>query len=426
MAPSRISTSLSRRRFVKYLGYTPFALPLATAAMWPGEEESLPPHADVIPKPAHVSQPTKPITSPKEALNVFDFIPVAEKNINEISPAHWPYLMTGSDDNLTVQANRDGFQLFQIRPRRFVDVLNVDTSVELFGERYASPIMLAPIGSQQAFHPDGELASARAARDRGVLFILSTVASTGVAEVAKEYQRPLWFQLYPTNDWEVTRQIIRKAERAGCPVFVLTADNPVRSNREGQWRAGDKKQALCQNCHGPDIIDYNREHPCFDGIDVSRVTTHLLPITWDLVSRIREVTRMKLVIKGVVTSEDAELCVKNGVDAIIVSNHGGRQEESLLSTIEVLPEISKAVNRKIPVMIDSGFRRGTDIFKALALGADAICIGRPYIWGLGAFGQSGVERVLELLQNELKLTMQLSGTTSIANITGEFVRKRPR
>jgi len=144
------------------------------------------------------------------------------------------------------------------------------------------------------------------------------------------------------------------------------------------------------------------------------------------VNRIRGVTKMKLAIKGVMTAEDGELCVKNGIDAIIVSNHGGRQEESLLSTIEVLPEIVKAVNRKIPVLIDSGFRRGTDIFKALALGADAVCIGRTYIWGLGAFGQAGVDRVLELLQNELKLTMQLAGTTKVSLITSEVVRPRPR
>ncbi len=426
MARNRILNFLSRRRFMKYLGYSPLAVPFATAALWPSQRESVQASDGVIPEAAHAFQVGMPIASEKEAVNVFDFIPVAEKNITGISPAHWPYLMTGSDDNLTVQANRDGFQLFQIRPRRFVDVLKVDTSVELFGERYASPIMLAPIGSQEAFHPDGELASARAAQARGILFILSTVASVDVADVSREYQRPLWFQLYPTNDWEVTRKLIEKAERVGCPMLVLTADNPVRSNREMQKRAGDKKQVLCQGCHGPEIIDFNREHPIFDGIDVSRVTTHLLPITWELVERIRRVTRMKVIIKGIVTAEDAELCVRNDIDGIIVSNHGGRQEESLLSTIEVLPDVVSAVKGKIPVLIDSGFRRGTDIFKALALGADAVCIGRPYIWGLGAFGQPGVERVLQLLQNELKLTMQLAGTTSISKITAEFVRRRPQ
>ena len=421
-----IPTRLSRRRFMKYLSYSPLVLPVAVGISTPGEQESVAPSAGVAPNAAHAVQTEKPIASEKEALNVFDFIPVAQKNITEISPAHWPYLMTGSDDNLTVQANRDGFQLFQIRPRRFVDVLKVDTSVELFGQRYPSPVMLAPIGSQQGFHSDGELATARAACERGIQFILSALTSYDVREVAKAFERPLWFQLYPTNDWDVTRKLIEKAEGTGCSALMLTADNPVRSNREMQWRSGEKDQPRCAGCHEPGVQAFLREHAMFEGIDFSRVTSHLFPITWDLVDRIRHVTRMKLVIKGVVTAEDAELCVKNGVEAIVVSNHGGRQEESLLSTIEVLPEVVQGVNGKVPVLIDSGFRRGTDIFKALALGATAICIGRPYIWGLGAFGQAGVERVLELLQNELKLTMQLAGTTSVAKVTADFVRRRPR
>jgi (S)-2-hydroxy-acid oxidase len=422
----RICRKLSRRRFMKYMGYSPLALPFVAGACWPGQQESVPASAGVIPEAGHAVQAVKPIASAQETLNVFDFISVAQKNITEISPAHWPYLMTGSDDNLTVQANRDGFQLFQIRPRRFVDVLKVDTSVEVFGQRYASPIMLAPIGSQQGFHPDGELATARAACERGIQFILSTLTSYNVRDVARVYERPLWFQLYPTNDWDVTRKLIEKAEDAGCSVLMLTADNPVRSNREMQKRAGEKDQPRCAGCHKPGVQEFLREHAMFEGIDFSRVTSHLFPITWDLMGRIRRVRRMKLVIKGVVTAEDAELCVRNGSDGIVVSNHGGRQEESLLSTIEVLPEVVRAVKGKIPVLIDSGFRRGTDIFKALALGADAVCIGRPYIWGLGAFGEAGVARVLELLQTELKLTMQLTGTTSLSMITPEFVRPRSR
>ena len=162
----------------------------------------------------------------------------------------------------------------------------------------------------------------------------------------------------------------------------------------------------------------------FDGIDFSQVRSHLHPITWDLVDQIREVTQMKLVIKGVVTPEDAELCVRHGIDGIVVSNHGGRQVESLLSTIEVLPEVVKAINGKMPVLIDSGFRRGTDVFKALALGASAVCIGRPYVWGLGAFGQAGVERVLELIQAELVVNMKMAGTTDISKITPDFIRSR--
>lgn len=298
--------------------------------------------------------------------------------------------------------------------------------MELFGQRYPSPVMLAPISSQQAFHHEGELALARAARARGAQVILSTLTSCHLRDVVKEYQHPVWFQLYPTNEWDVTKQLIESANRAGCPVLMLTADNPARSNREMQNRAGNKTEPKCRACHEPGVQAFLREHAMFEGIDFSRVRSHLHPITWDLVDRIRRITQMKIVIKGVVTGEDAKLCVSHGINGIVVSNHGGRQEESLLSTIEVLPEVVKEVNGRIPVLIDSGFRRGTDIFKALALGATAVCIGRPYVWGLGAFGQPGVERVLELLEAELAITMKMAGTTAISRITPNYVRRRPR
>lgn len=400
MTPSN-PRALSRRRFFDYLRASPLFWPLAALAQKPAETL---------------------IATPAEAFNIFDFIPVAQKNI---PPQHWAYLMTGSDDNLTLQANRDGFQLFQIRPRRFVDINTIDTSLELFGQRHPSPIFVAPCGSQRAFNAQGEVATARAARAAGAQMILSTAASTSVRDVAREFQRPLWYQLYPTNDWEVTRQLIANAEAAGCPVLVLTADTPVNSNRETQNR-WNKANPQCRACHGgPDLQSYFKEHAIFKGIDVSRVLTYVYPYTWPLIERIRQATRMKLVVKGVVTPEDAALCVKNGMDGIIVSNHGGRQEESLFSTIEALPDVVQAVDGRIPVLIDGGFRRGTDVFKALALGARAVCVGRPYLWGLGAFGQPGVERVLQLLNAELVTTMKLAGTTSLAGITGDFVRRRP-
>lgn len=167
-----------------------------------------------------------------------------------------------------------------------------------------------------------------------------------------------------------------------------------------------------------------KEHPMYDGLDVSKFQGITDPVTWESIDRIRDLTRMKIIIKGVMTSEDAQLCVEHGLDGILVSNHGGRQEETLLSTIEALPEIVNVVKGRIPVLIDGGFRRGTDVFKALAIGATAIGIGRPYIWGLGAFGQRGVERVLELMQAELVMVMKQSGTTAIDKITPEFVHRR--
>ncbi len=417
---SQTPNSLSRRRFIEYLSASPLYLPAVMSAA--GAVGRAPASPAFLQSARDTTGPAQSlIPSATDALNVFDFMPVAQQ---KIAPQHRAYLMTGCDDNLTVQANRDGFQLFQIRARRFVDIENIDTSVRVFGQQYPSPFMLAPIGSQRAFHSEGELASARAARERGAQMILSTMASYHFRKVAEAYQRPLWFQLYPTNDWEVTQRLIENAERADCPVLVLSADNPTRSNREMQKRAGDRESPRCQTCHQPGVQGFLREHAMFEGIDFSRVRSHLYPITWSLIDRIRRVTRMKLVIKGVVTAEDAELCVRNGIDGIVVSNHGGRQEESLLSTVEVLPEVVKAVNGKIPVLIDSGFRRGTDVFKALALGAKAVGIGRPYIWGLGAFGQQGVERVLELLQAELVITMKMAGCTAISRITPDFARRR--
>lgn len=241
--------TLSRRRFIEHLRASPLFLPLAAAAQKPVEN---------------------PMTTPADAMNIFDLIPVAQKNI---APQHWAYLMTGSDDNLTLQANGDGFQLFQIRLRRFVDIAHIDTSVELLRQRHSSPIFLAPCGSQRAFHPTGELSTARAARAARAQMILSTVTSTDVKEVAREYRQPLWYQLYPTDDWEITRLLIGKAESAGCPVLVLTADSPANTNREMQNR-WNKSGPQCRACHGPGVQSFLKEHAMFEGADLSRVRSH--------------------------------------------------------------------------------------------------------------------------------------------------------
>ena len=361
------------------------------------------------------------IASPGTAFDIFDFVPVAQKNM---SSAHWAYLMTGVDDDLTRDWNHEAFRLFQIRPRRLVDVTRIDTTVEIFGQRYPSPIFLDPVGSQRAFHSDGELATARAARARGNQMILSTVTSTAMRDVVKEYQRPLWSQLYTSDDWEVTKGLIRKAEESDCPVLAVTVDTPSSGNRETMLRGGRRGEGECATCHEPGLKGMLKEHPMYEGLNVARVHSVTNPLTWELIDRIRGVTRMKVLVKGIMSAEDARLAVERGLDGMVVSNHGGRQEETLLSPIEVLPEIAAVVKNRIPVLIDGGFRRGTDVFKALALGASAVGIGRPYIWGLGAFGQSGVERVIQLLEAELVIVMKQSGTPAIAKITPEFVRRR--
>jgi len=412
----------SRRSFLKFLAGSPalahLALPaFVTEALLALEGES--------------SQSTRKygglgdglISSPDQAINVFDFEPVAQK---ELPPAHWGYLATGVDDDATLQANRDGFSRFQLRPRRLVDVRKIDMSTELFGKKWPSPIALAPTGRNKAFHAEGEIAVARAARVKNHLQILSTEASTAVEEVSAARGEPVWYQLYARYSWEVTKGIVKRAEKAGCPALVLTVDLLAGSNRETVKRFAKKDSANCSLCHAVDFQEYIRSKPMYDGLEVPDPNDYAQGLTWVFVRRLRELTAMKLLIKGIVTGEDAALAVEQGADGIIVSNHGGRAEESFRSTVECLPEVIGAVRGRIPVLIDGGFRRGTDFFKALALGADAVCIGRPYLWGLAAFGQAGVEAVLEILRKELELVMKQAGTTSVSEIALSHVVDRSR
>jgi isopentenyl diphosphate isomerase/L-lactate dehydrogenase-like FMN-dependent dehydrogenase len=359
----------------------------------------------------------KPITDPNDAINVFDFQDAAKATL---PVAHYGYLATGTNDDGTVRANREGFDKFALRVRRLVDVSNIDTSIELMGTQWETPIVIAPTGSQKAFHPEGEVAVARAARAKGHLQILSTVTTSSVEEVTEARGAPIWYQLYPTTEWSITTHLLSRAEAAGCPVVALTVDLQGGSNRETAERARRNDERQCDVCHAEG--GYYDRKSMFDGVDTSRITSQEpLTMTWDYAKKIQDTTTMKLYIKGIVTAEDAALCVDNGIDGIVVSNHGGRAEASNRSTIECLPEIVAAVRGRIPVIIDGGFRRGTDIFKALALGANAIAIGRPYLWGLGAFGQPGVETVLSILRAELEMVMRQAGTTSIRAITKDYV-----
>jgi isopentenyl diphosphate isomerase/L-lactate dehydrogenase-like FMN-dependent dehydrogenase len=366
------------------------------------------------------------ISAPEQAINVMEFETVARK---KLPPAHFGYLATGVNDDATLHANREGFAKYQIRVRRLRDVRQIDMSIRLFGETWENPIVLAPVGSQKAFHHEGEIAVAKAARAKGHLQILSTMTSSAVEAVNQARGAPVWYQLYPTNDWNITRALTKRAEAAGCPVLVLTVDLQGGANRETllKYRRVDARQ--CTVCHVGGLI-YNptiRRRPMFQGLDVSKVITQYpLDMSWEIIKRLRDATTMKLIIKGIVTREDAQLAVEHGAEGIIVSNHGGRGEESNRATIECLPEVIEGAAGKIPVFVDGGFRRGTDIFKALALGASAVCIGRPYVWGLAAFGQPGVETALDILRRELQMIMRQAGTTSIEQITQAYLIDRRR
>lgn len=409
--------STPRRKFLKYLAGSP----LFAAAT----------DIDFSSLTRLVEQAQEPVLIPtaRHALSVFDFEPVAKK---KLPIAHWAYMATGSDDDGTIRANREGFSRYELRMRRLVDVSTIDTSVELIGTQWATPIVLCPVGSQRAFHPEGEIATARAAKARGHLQVLSTVATTSIEDVIAARGAPVWFQLYHRQDWSQTLQMIKRAERAGAPAVAFTVDLLGGSNRETMVRDGRLDTRTCTECHvggqprpgslSVDLRD-NRRKPMLAEFPPTTRAEAGTP-TWDYVKRIKDATSMKLFLKGIVTREDAELAMQHGVDGLFVSNHGGRAENSLRPTIACVAEVVEGVAGRAPVLVDGGFRRGTDIFKALGLGATAVGIGRPYVWGLAAFGQEGVEVVLTILRRELELVMKQAGTVSIKGITRDYVVAR--
>jgi isopentenyl diphosphate isomerase/L-lactate dehydrogenase-like FMN-dependent dehydrogenase len=357
------------------------------------------------------------VESADRAINVWDLEQVAHANN---LPEHWAYLHMGVDDFETRKANREGFQRLMLRPRRLgQDVSKLDTSVQLMGRRWDTPLFLCPVAALEAYHTEGESGAARAARARGILQIQSHQSSPSYEMIAEARGEPHWFQLYANADWAVNQRTLGNVSKAGCPVVVWTIDLIGGSNRELSRRAQGREgynRPLCQNCHNHKP-DYQRPmHRNVAGPAGPRV-----PFNWDYVKRLKDATPMKVVLKGIVTREEAELAIENGADGVFVSNHGGRAENSNRGTIDSLPEVVAGVKGRAPVFIDSGVRRGADIFKALALGADAVGIGRPYVWGLGAFGQQGVDRVIQLLLDEFRMVMRQTRTTSIDQIGPQFV-----
>ena len=312
-----------------------------------------------------------------------------------IDAVTWEYIESGAADELTLRANVEAWQRLRIVPRHLRNVPAVDTRCTLLGHALAHPVLLAPIACHGLVHADAELATARGARAAGAGMVLSSYATMPVEDVAHEAPPLFWFQLY-VQDRDATTSVIRRAASAGCSAIVITIDTPVSGARDRQVRAG---------------FEFPADLPHITGIPAAQ---H--PLTWDDLGWIRETASLPLVLKGVLHPDDAELAVAAGADAIIVSNHGGRNLDTTPATIDALPRIVDRVAGRVPVLVDGGIRRGTDVLKALAHGADAVLIGRPYIHGLAVDGATGVQAVIDILRRELELAMMLCGYGAVADV----------
>jgi lactate 2-monooxygenase len=330
------------------------------------------------------------------------------------------YVFAGAGSEGTMDANREAFRRRRIVPRMLRDVAARDLSTTVLGTAMPAPLMLAPIGVQKVVHPDGELATARAAAALGLPMIASTASAFTLEEIADAgADAPRWFQLYWPNDRDLAASLVSRAEAAGYGAIVLTVDTFVPG-----WKPRDLQQAWLPFLNGVGVANYFQDPVFREALektpeeDVGMATGHFLGIqanpalSWDDLAWLREQTSLPIVIKGIQHADDAREAVKHGLDGIVVSNHGGRQVDGAVGSLDALPAIADAAGKDLTILFDSGIRSGSDAIKALALGADAVCLGRPYIWGLALEGQQGVETVLKMVLAELDLTLALCGYTA--------------
>ncbi|OMH84841.1 Hydroxyacid oxidase 1 [Zancudomyces culisetae] len=356
------------------------------------------------------------------------------------------YYSSGAQDELTLRDNIRAFDRYQIRPRVLRDVSCVNTDVKLFGNKFASPIFIAPAAMQKMAHPEGEKATVRAAFRKNIAVGISTMTTTGFDELwetvqpilnekktqAEEIYNPtLWFQLYVYKDRARSLDIIRKAERNGFTAVVVTVDTPVLGRRLADIKNEFALPPHLSLANFTDILE--SESDANGGVKSTNIsmiakciTQAVDPsLTWEDMKWLKRQTKLPVLVKGVLTAQDAVLAVEHGMDGIVVSNHGGRQLDTAPATIDALAEVAEAVNGRIPVLMDGGVRRGTDVFKALALGAKGVFLGRPNLWGLAYNGEEGVCTMLDLINEEFRLAMALAGCTKISDINKTFIQRSP-
>ena len=347
-------------------------------------------------------------------INVFEYEELARERLH---PALWNFYSAGANDEATLRENRAAFTRLELRPRVLVDVSQIDMQTTLLGAPVAMPIGVAPAGPPHgAAEQDGECATARAAGALGALMIANTGSTRSLEDVARAGAGPHWFQLYfSSRTRSRALSLVQRAEEAGYQAIVPTVDSPKfgykdRSERSEEW------------FDWPPAGNFVDEPPREDGEEEDDTGA---AITWADIDWLRSVTRLPLVLKGILTAEDALLALEHGAAGILVSNHGGRQLDTVAATIDVLPEIAAAVSGRCELYLDGGVRRGTDVLKALALGARAVFVGRPVLWGLTVAGADGAQHVLDLLRDELELAMVLSGRPTLASIDASLVRRGP-
>jgi len=344
-----------------------------------------------------------------ELINLFDFEKKAEGVMSKMA---YEYVASGAADENTLKWNREALDKIKIQTHVLNDVSKIDTKVSILGQELAYPILIAPSAFHKIMHPEGEIATARGAGLASTTYVVSSFTTTPIEEIAKVATQPLWFQLYLGHDKTFVKDLIQKVEAQGVKALCVTVDTPVTGARNRQQRV---KFKLPPELNAPYMVDTSISRRQGQPLQV--------PVTWKDIEWLKSFTKIPILLKGILNPDDAEQAVKAGVSGIIVSNHGARNLDTVPATIEVLPYITQKVNQRIPVLVDGGVRRGTDIVKAIALGANGVLIGRPICYGLACGGAEGVAKVLEILQKELQMAMALAGTASIARIDQSFIWK---
>lgn len=366
-----------------------------------------------------VRKPSRPNAKLDSLLNLFDFERAAGERL---TPEAHAYISGAAAAEISLRWNREAFDRIALRPRVLVDVSKLDTRLQLLGADLPHPILLGPAASHRIVHREGELATARGAAAAQAVLIVSSAATTSFEDIARATSGPLWFQLYVQQDRGFTQALVERVVAHGCRALCLTADTPVIGIREREVRAGFVLPPGLEhpNLKGSFPDQLRAEHRPTDPLGI--YSPALDPsLTWKDLGWLRSIARVPVIIKGILDPEDAARAVSEGADGIIVSNHGARNLDTAVATADALPGIVETIGGRIPVLVDGGIRRGTDVLKALALGASAVLIGRPYLYGLAVAGAEGVARVVQLLHRELQMAMALTGRTSLGAIDGAVI-----